>query len=186
MGRSAKAVADNSAYPTIEIAVPDNRARVLRLRQLGTTDKVFWSIHELQVLERATAMQARLEGLEIPAKFASDLAVAKALCVAARAGVLENVNINLDSIQDDALIFARNGDSRSACAAIFCSTCAISQSGSSPCCGWGAGVWAGRIEAQPKKTTLRMVTRNNTLLPIYHVLAVCSLKLETSVKLHPL
>ncbi len=56
----------------------------------------------LQVLERATAMQSRLEALQIPAKFASDLAVAKALTVAARAGVLENVKINLDSIRDEA------------------------------------------------------------------------------------
>jgi glutamate formiminotransferase / formiminotetrahydrofolate cyclodeaminase len=54
----------------------------------------------LQVLERATAMQARLNALEIPAKFGSDLAVAKALTVAAKAGVLENVQINLDSITD--------------------------------------------------------------------------------------
>jgi formiminotetrahydrofolate cyclodeaminase len=56
----------------------------------------------LQVLERATEMQARLEALAIPAKFGSDLAVAKALTVAARAGVLENVRINLDSIADAA------------------------------------------------------------------------------------
>jgi glutamate formiminotransferase / formiminotetrahydrofolate cyclodeaminase len=56
----------------------------------------------LQVLERASATLARLEALEIPAKFGSDLAVAKALTVAARAGVLENVRINLDSIKDDA------------------------------------------------------------------------------------
>jgi len=56
----------------------------------------------LQVLERASAMQARLNALQIPAKFGSDLAVAKALTVAAKAGVLENVNINLDSIQDEA------------------------------------------------------------------------------------
>jgi glutamate formiminotransferase len=56
----------------------------------------------LQVMERIHAMQQRLEALQIPAKFASDLAVAKALAVAARAGVLENVNINLDSIQDEA------------------------------------------------------------------------------------
>jgi glutamate formiminotransferase len=54
----------------------------------------------LQVMERIHAMQQRLAALEIPAKFASDLAVAKALAIAARAGVLENVNINLDSIQD--------------------------------------------------------------------------------------
>jgi len=55
----------------------------------------------LQVLERANAMQARLEALEIPAKFGSDLAVAKALTAAAKSGVLENVKINLDSIQDE-------------------------------------------------------------------------------------
>jgi formiminotetrahydrofolate cyclodeaminase len=56
----------------------------------------------LQVLERAAAMASRLDALLIPSKFASDLAVAKALTVAARAGALENVRINLDSIQDQA------------------------------------------------------------------------------------
>jgi glutamate formiminotransferase len=56
----------------------------------------------LQVLERAAAMASRLDALAIPAKFASDLAVAKALTAAARAGALENVRINLDSIQDQA------------------------------------------------------------------------------------
>jgi len=56
----------------------------------------------LGVLERAAAMQARLDALQIPAKFGSDLAVAKALIVAAKAGALENVRINLDSIQDAA------------------------------------------------------------------------------------
>jgi len=56
----------------------------------------------LQVYERASLMEARLNALEIPAKFGSDLAVAKALIVAAKAGVLENVKINLDSIKDEA------------------------------------------------------------------------------------
>ena len=56
----------------------------------------------LEVLERATAMNARLEKLEVPARFSSDLAVAKALTAAARTGVLENVRINLESIQDAA------------------------------------------------------------------------------------
>ncbi|HEV3196537.1 MAG TPA: glutamate formimidoyltransferase [Bryobacteraceae bacterium] len=56
----------------------------------------------LEVYERASTMQARLESLQIPARFGSDLAVAKALTVAAKAGVLENVRINLDSIQDQA------------------------------------------------------------------------------------
>jgi formiminotetrahydrofolate cyclodeaminase len=46
-------------------------------------------------------MQQRLDALQIPAKFGSDLAVAKALAIAARTGVLENVKINLDSIQDE-------------------------------------------------------------------------------------
>ena len=56
----------------------------------------------LQVVERTHALQQRLHTLQIPARFASDLAVAKALATAARAGALENVNINLDSIQDEA------------------------------------------------------------------------------------
>lgn len=56
----------------------------------------------LQVVERLHAMQQRLDALQIPARFVSDLAVAKALAVAARTGALENVNINLDSIQDAA------------------------------------------------------------------------------------
>ena len=56
----------------------------------------------LEVYERASAMEARLGALAIPAKFASDLAVAKALVAAAKTGVLENVRINLDSIQDEA------------------------------------------------------------------------------------
>ncbi len=54
----------------------------------------------LQVYERACAMHCRLLLLEIPARFGSDLAVAKALTTAAKEGALENVRINLDSIQD--------------------------------------------------------------------------------------
>ncbi len=54
----------------------------------------------LEVLERVSALMTKLEGLQIPAKFSSDLAVAKALTVAARAGALENVRINLDSLKD--------------------------------------------------------------------------------------
>lgn len=56
----------------------------------------------LEVYERAARMERRLEALQIPAKFGSDLAVAKALVVAAKKGVMENVHINLDSIQDAA------------------------------------------------------------------------------------
>jgi glutamate formiminotransferase len=54
----------------------------------------------LEVLERSHHLAARLSALEIPARFASDLAVAKSLAAAARAGAWENVKINLDSIQD--------------------------------------------------------------------------------------
>jgi len=54
----------------------------------------------LQVMERAHALGVRLNALEIPARFASDLAVAKSLVLAARAGAWANVKINLDSIQD--------------------------------------------------------------------------------------
>jgi len=54
----------------------------------------------LQTMERAHALGVRLSALEIPARFASDLAVAKSLVAAARAGAWENVKINLDSIHD--------------------------------------------------------------------------------------
>ena len=50
---------------------------------------------------RAAAMSARLEDLEVPAKFGSDLAVAKALIAAAKTGALENIRINLESIHDE-------------------------------------------------------------------------------------
>jgi len=40
------------AYPIMDVVLPPNRARVIRLRQGGTTDELFWSIHELQLLER--------------------------------------------------------------------------------------------------------------------------------------
>ncbi len=40
------------AYPVIDIALPGNHARAIRLRQLGVTDELFWSIHELELLER--------------------------------------------------------------------------------------------------------------------------------------
>jgi glutamate formiminotransferase len=56
----------------------------------------------LEVFERASKMHARLNALQIPARYGSDLAVAKALTVAAKAGVLENVKINLESISDAA------------------------------------------------------------------------------------
>jgi formiminotetrahydrofolate cyclodeaminase len=51
-------------------------------------------------MERSHGLSQRLEALEVPAKFGSDLAVAKSLAAAARAGAWENVKINLESIQD--------------------------------------------------------------------------------------
>ena len=54
----------------------------------------------LEVLERASALLARLEELQVPARLASDLAVAKALTAAATTGALENVRIHLDAIKD--------------------------------------------------------------------------------------
>ncbi|HXA53132.1 MAG TPA: cyclodeaminase/cyclohydrolase family protein, partial [Candidatus Acidoferrum sp.] len=55
----------------------------------------------LQVMERAHALAERLNALQVPAKFGSDLAVGKSLAVAARAGAWENVKINLESIEDE-------------------------------------------------------------------------------------
>lgn len=54
----------------------------------------------LQVLERVVAMLARMEGLQIPARYASDLNVGKALAIAAKTGALENVRTNMESIED--------------------------------------------------------------------------------------
>jgi formiminotetrahydrofolate cyclodeaminase len=54
----------------------------------------------LEVMERSHHLAARLDALDIPAKFASDLAVARSLAAAARAGAWANVRINLDSIHD--------------------------------------------------------------------------------------
>jgi len=55
----------------------------------------------LETLERASAMLARMEALQIPARYASDLMVGKALAAAAKTGAFENVRINLESIQDE-------------------------------------------------------------------------------------
>jgi hypothetical protein len=44
--------AANHTYPNIDIVLPDNQARVIRLRQLGVTDRMFWSIHALELWER--------------------------------------------------------------------------------------------------------------------------------------
>ncbi len=54
----------------------------------------------LEVMERSRGLAARLDGLDLPARISSDLAVAKSLAAAARAGAWENVKINLGSIHD--------------------------------------------------------------------------------------
>jgi glutamate formiminotransferase/formiminotetrahydrofolate cyclodeaminase len=56
----------------------------------------------LEVVERAHGMQARLDAMQIPPRYGSDVAVAKALTAAAKAGALENVMINVASIADEA------------------------------------------------------------------------------------
>jgi glutamate formiminotransferase / formiminotetrahydrofolate cyclodeaminase len=57
----------------------------------------------LEVLERATALGARLAELQAaaPAKFASDVETARALAAAACTGARANVVINLESISDE-------------------------------------------------------------------------------------
>lgn len=42
----------DGAYPAIDIALPPNRSGALRLRQTGTTRRLYWSIHELQLWDR--------------------------------------------------------------------------------------------------------------------------------------
>ena len=56
----------------------------------------------LEALERAHVLEVRLNALDIPVRYGSDLAVAKALAAAAKTGMLENVKINLDSITYEA------------------------------------------------------------------------------------
>ncbi len=42
-------------YPWIEVVLPSNHVRSIRLRQAGTARTFFWSIHELQLRERTSA-----------------------------------------------------------------------------------------------------------------------------------
>jgi hypothetical protein len=42
----------NHSYPNIDIVLPDNHAKTIRLRQLGATVLLFWSIHEIELWER--------------------------------------------------------------------------------------------------------------------------------------
>ena len=48
----ARAMVADGEYPFLEIVLPPNQARALRIRQVGETHLFFWSIHELQLLER--------------------------------------------------------------------------------------------------------------------------------------
>ena len=47
-----RGLAVNRSYPNIDIVLPANHAQTIRLRQLGTTDLFFWSIHEIELWER--------------------------------------------------------------------------------------------------------------------------------------
>jgi hypothetical protein len=47
----ARGIIADGAYPFIDIVLPPNSARSLRLSQRGATQTFFWSIHELQLLE---------------------------------------------------------------------------------------------------------------------------------------
>ena len=50
--RFGPAIVADGQYPWIEIPLPPNRVHGIRLRQLATTHRFFWSIHELQLYER--------------------------------------------------------------------------------------------------------------------------------------
>src|SRR5262249_16160943 len=47
----ARGLTKDGAFPWIEIVLPDNGARAIRLGQLGAVRTFFWSIHEIQLLE---------------------------------------------------------------------------------------------------------------------------------------
>jgi hypothetical protein len=48
----ARGLVADGVHPFIDVVLPANRASIVRLRQLGVTHLFFWSIHELQLLER--------------------------------------------------------------------------------------------------------------------------------------
>ncbi len=48
----ARGLIAGDEYPFIDIVLPENHAGALRLRQLGSANRFFWSIHELRLLER--------------------------------------------------------------------------------------------------------------------------------------
>jgi len=48
----ARGIIANGDYPFIDIALPPNASKTLRLSQRGSAHTFFWSIHELQVMER--------------------------------------------------------------------------------------------------------------------------------------
>jgi hypothetical protein len=50
--RFGQAIVADGEYPWIDVPLPANRSHGIRLRQLGTTRKFFWSIHELRFYER--------------------------------------------------------------------------------------------------------------------------------------
>jgi hypothetical protein len=45
----ARSLTVDGNYPFIDVVLPANRSHIVRLRQLGVTQTLFWSIHELQL-----------------------------------------------------------------------------------------------------------------------------------------
>ena len=50
----AAGIVRDGEHPWIDIVLPANRSRSIRLRQVGAAHTFFWSIHELQLRERAS------------------------------------------------------------------------------------------------------------------------------------
>jgi hypothetical protein len=52
LAQFAQGIIAQAEHPSFDIVLPANHARAIRLRQTGTTRTFFWSVHELQLLER--------------------------------------------------------------------------------------------------------------------------------------
>jgi hypothetical protein len=52
LAQLAHGIMPDGQYPWIEIALPPNATKTLRLRQVGRAHTFFWSIHELRLFER--------------------------------------------------------------------------------------------------------------------------------------
>lgn len=52
----ARGILSDGEYPWIEIVLPPDMTRTLRLRQIGSAHTFFWSIHEVALLESTSAL----------------------------------------------------------------------------------------------------------------------------------